>query len=120
MEVAWDDSPVTAKDVLEAVGESRNWKLQTIKTLIGRLVKKGVLSFEQKGNRYFYSPEIGRDVAIAAETRTFLDRISEGSIAPLFAHLVEFRKELSAEEIDSLRKLLETESASKPEGESNS
>lgn len=118
MEVVWNRFPITAPEVLEAIGEAQNWKLQTIKTLIGRLVNKGALSFEQKGNRYFYSPAIDRESAVTNEARTFLDRISHGSIAPLFAQLVESRKQLSAEEIESLRKLLDTD-ASQSKGDSS-
>ena len=109
MEVAWENPPVTAQDVLDRIGEAQNWKIQTIKTLIGRLVKKGALRFEEKGNRYWYRPEIDRDTAVANAAGTFLDRISAGSIAPLFSHLVNAKRSLSPEELDSLRVLLESE-----------
>ncbi len=77
-----------------------------MKTLIGRLVKKGALSFQKDGHRYLYSPEIDRESAVAAETETLLDRISRGSVAPLLAHLIQSRKSLTSEELDALRALL--------------
>ncbi len=115
MEVIWADPPTLASEIIEALAEAEKWTPQTIKTLIGRLVKKGALSFETKGNRYLYHPEIDRDSAVAAETGSFLDRVSRGSLAPMLAHLVNNRRALDQEEIEILRQLLqkETESSDK-------
>ncbi|MCB1079797.1 MAG: BlaI/MecI/CopY family transcriptional regulator [Verrucomicrobiae bacterium] len=106
MEIAWESPPIAAQQVLDALGKRENWKAQTIKTLIGRLVKKGALSYEIEGNRYLYSPLISREAAVAEETGSFLDRVARGSVAPLLSHLVETRKPLDADEIEALRSLL--------------
>lgn len=106
MEVAWENPPVTAQQVLDALGQREGWKSQTVKTLIGRLVKKGALTFQTEANRYLYSPSLTRDQAVASETGDFLDRITQGSVAPLLSHLVQSRKALSAGEIAALRALL--------------
>ena len=112
MEVIWAEPPTMARDVIDALAEAENWTPQTIKTLIGRLVKKGALSFEKEGNRYLYHPEIDRDAAVAAETGSFLDRVSRGSLAPMLAHLVDNRSSLDQDEIDILRQLLRKETKS--------
>lgn len=106
MEIAWEDPPVTAQQVLDALGEREGWKSQTVKTLIGRLVKKGVLTFQTEANRYLYSPSLTREQAVASETGDFLDRITQGSVAPLLSHLVQSRRALSPGEIAALRTLL--------------
>lgn len=106
MEIAWANPPVTAQQVLDALGEREGWKSQTVKTLIGRLVKKGALTFQTEANRYLYSPSLTRERAVASETGNFLDRITQGSVAPLLSHLVQSRKVLSAGEIAALRALL--------------
>ena len=106
MEVVWAGPPVTAQHVTNALGESESWKSQTVKTLLARLVKKGVLRSESEGNRFLYFPQIKRQDAVMAETSSFLDLISRGSLAPMLAQLVKGQRPLSAEEIDALRKLL--------------
>lgn len=106
MEEVWKGPPVTAQEVTRSLEGEAGWKPQTVKTLLGRLVKKGALSFECEGNRYFYSPEISRDEAIAAETDSFLDRICRGSLTPMLAHFVETGRPLDDEEASVLRKLL--------------
>ena len=41
MEVLWDRSPRSAADVCEAICETRDWTIATVKTLLSRLVAKG-------------------------------------------------------------------------------
>jgi len=106
MEVVWEDPPVTAQRVSEVLGEREQWKPQTVKTLLARLVKKGVLAYESEGRRFRYTPAIRRDEAVAAETESFLDRISRGSLVPALQHLVQTTRALEAEEITALRELL--------------
>ena len=107
MEVVWEDPPVTAQHVSDVLGEQEQWKPQTVKTLLARLVKKGVLEYESEGRRFHYQPAIGREEAVAAETGTFLERVARGSVAPLLSHLVQSRRQWSGEEIAELRKLLD-------------
>ncbi len=109
MEAVWEDPPVTAQQVLDAVGRDEGWKPQTVKTLLGRLVKKGALTYEPEANRYLYSPSFTREAAVSAEAGSFIERITRGSVTPLLAHLVRSRKRMSAEELAALRKLLDGE-----------
>lgn len=106
MEVVWEAPPVTAQHVSEVLGERENWKPQTVKTLLARLVKKGVLAYESEGRRFHYTPVIARDEAVVAETESFLDRISRGSLLPALHHLVQTTRPLEPEEIEALRGLL--------------
>lgn len=118
MEIVWESPPVTAHQVLVAVAESTGWKAQTVKTLLGRLVKKRAIRYETEANRYLYSPCFTREETVAAETDTFLDRILKDSAAPLLSHLVQSSRDWSAEEIAELRKLLDEASnktSSEPE-----
>ena len=107
MEIIWNRNPLTAGEVIESLKNEADWKPQTIKTLLARLVKKGALSHESQQNRYLYSPEISRESAVAAETNSFLDRICQGSLAPMLAHFAESGRALDDEEAEALRRLLE-------------
>src|SRR5688572_31272943 len=55
MNVLWE-GPRSALEIADAL--ERHPK--TVKTLLGRLVRKGVLRFREEGNRYVYSPAIPR------------------------------------------------------------
>lgn len=106
MEVVWAGPPVTAQHVTNELGEAENWKPQTVKTLLARLVGKSVLRTEADGIRFLYHPAVSREAAVAAETDSFLDRMRRGSLVPMLAHLMESKRPLSEDEIEALRGLL--------------
>jgi BlaI family transcriptional regulator, penicillinase repressor len=105
MEVLWRDSPLTAAEVAERVPAERGWSARTVKTLLSRLLAKGVLAHEEQGRRYLYRPAIARDEYVAQESRRLLDRLFGGSVSPLVAHLAE-RDSLSDRDIAEIEALL--------------
>lgn len=109
MEIIWKSPSVTSHRLCKLLGEQEGWKPQTVKTLISRLVKKGAVEYEVEANRYLYSPVISRNEAVGAETESFLDRISRGSLAPILSHFVETGRPLAKDEVEALRELLKRE-----------
>lgn len=105
MEVLWDESPLTAQQVVERVAPSRDWTPNTVKTLLGRLLAKNVVGHEEEGRRYRYRPLVARDDYIAGESQRLIDRLFGGRLTPLVAHLAE-RDQLTAQEIDEIEALL--------------
>ena len=105
MEVLWRQSPLTAIEVAERVPAERRWSIRTVKTLLSRLLAKGVLAHEEEGRRYLYRPAVPREDYVAQESRRLLDRLFGGRVTPLVAHLAE-RKDLSARDIAEIEALL--------------
>ncbi|HVJ55045.1 MAG TPA: BlaI/MecI/CopY family transcriptional regulator [Aliidongia sp.] len=105
MEVLWAQSPLTALDVAERIGPVRGWSDRTVKTMLGRLMAKGVILHEEDGRRYLYRPTVARDAYVARESRRLVDRLFGGRAAPLVAHLAE-GDGLSPEDIAELEALL--------------
>lgn len=108
MKILWTESPLTAGEITEALGDSVDWKPKTVKTLIDRLAQKGALTFEKKGRVHYYSPRISEDRCLEAESASFLERFFEGSLNPMIAHFVD-RGKLKPEEIRELKKILDKE-----------
>jgi BlaI family penicillinase repressor len=106
MEALWEESPLTAQQVVERVAPNRDWSANTVKTLLGRLLAKQVVAHEAEGRRYLYRPLIARDGYVAGESRRLMDRLFGGRLAPLVAHLAE-RDELSADDIAEIEALLQ-------------
>ena len=105
MEVLWRDSPLTAAEVAERVPAARGWSIRTVKTLLSRLLAKGILSHEEEGRRYLYRPAVAREDYVSQESRRLLDRLFGGSVTPLVAHLAE-RDHLSERDIAEIEALL--------------
>ena len=106
MAALWKASPQSAEQIAAAVARQQDWSLATVKTLINRLLKKGAISAERDGRRYLYSPAIDRDEYVHAESRSLVDRLFGGRLAPLVSHFSE-RRALSKRDIAELKQLLE-------------
>ncbi|BAK66319.1 MULTISPECIES: BlaI/MecI/CopY family transcriptional regulator [Sphingobium] len=105
MEVLWRRSPLTAIEVSEALADERDWSLQTVKTLLARLVSKDVIAHEADGRRYLYRPLVERESYVTHESRRLVDRLFGGQISPLVAHLAE-TQQLSDKDIAEIEALL--------------
>lgn len=105
MEVLWRESPLTAADVAARVDRSRGWSMRTVKTLLSRLLAKGVLAHEEDGRRYLYSPAIRREDYVRQESGRLIDRMFGGRVTPLVAHLAESDR-LTRQDIEEIEALL--------------
>lgn len=112
MNVVWDGQPMTAQEVIGSLSNQAEWAPPTIKTMLHRLVKKGVLTYELQGNRYVYRARARRRDCVRQASRSFLERVFGGESAPLLAHFLRNSK-LSPDEIAQLRQMLDEQ-----EGES--
>ena len=105
MQVIWQMSPLTADEIVCRLNESKKWHEKTVKTLLNRLTKKGVLKFNRIGRQYEYYPTISQRSYQEKETQSFITRIFQGRIPPLVAGFVRQEK-LSNEDIAELKKLI--------------
>ena len=105
MEVLWEEAPLSAQDVSERVDASRGWSANTVKTLLGRLLAKSVITHEAEGRRYLYRPLLDRDDYVERESRRLIDRLFGGRLTPLVAHLAE-RDALTPDDIAEIEALL--------------
>ncbi|HEX8445152.1 MAG TPA: BlaI/MecI/CopY family transcriptional regulator [Sphingomonas sp.] len=104
MEALWDTSPLTAAEVTERVSD-RCWNDRTVKTMLGRLLAKGVIGHEEDGRRYLYRPLVARQDYVARESGRLVDRLFGGRATSLVAHLAE-QNRLSDDDIADLESLL--------------
>lgn len=104
MDVLWADSPLAASDVAARLSQ-KDWNIRTIKTLLSRLVEKNVISTEQDGRRYLYSPIVSQKDYARRAARKLSNRLFGGRAAPLVAHLAE-GEGLSDEDIAELEALI--------------
>jgi BlaI family transcriptional regulator, penicillinase repressor len=106
MQALWNESPLTANEVVQRVAGKRRWNPRTVKTLLNRLVKKGALGFETEGKRYLYLPRVSRDDCVRRAGRSFLSRVFGGQTPAMLAHFVS-ETPLTPDEIRELREILD-------------
>jgi BlaI family penicillinase repressor len=110
MEVLWRDAPLTATEVADRVPAERGWSIRTVKTMLARLLAKGVLAHEEEGRRYLYRPAVARADYVAQESGRLIDRMFGGRVTPLVAQLAERDRLTDADiaEIEALLKALKS------------
>ncbi len=106
MRILWKKAPLAAYDIVQALAGDAAWHPNTIKTLLGRLVKKGALAAKKYKNLFLYSPLVTEEQCVQAESESFLERLFDGSVRPLLVHFAK-NKRLSQEDLDELRRILE-------------
>ena len=111
MKVLWDRGEAGAQEVTEALATERNWRPQTVKTLLNRLVKKGAAAYAEEGRRFIYRPKVSRDAVVRAESRSFLSRVFDGAVTPALVHFLKLGN-LSKADIEELKRTLEREGRS--------
>ncbi len=108
MKLLWrakDALPVT--EIREQLQGSKGWEPATIKTLIARLVSKGVVH-QEKRNVYYYSPVITEKDYSSWATKDLITRIYNGKASELIASLVNSNG-LSQADIAELREMFKVE-----------
>lgn len=106
MNVVWDGQPMPSHSIISTLADQTDWAPATVKTMLHRLVIKGVLTYEPDGNRYVYRSRVRRESCVKQASRSFLDRVFGGESASLLAHFLRNSK-LSARELSQLRQILE-------------
>jgi BlaI family penicillinase repressor len=102
----WQRGEGTVADIVKTLDGRMEWKPRTVQSLINRLVQKGALGFEKIGREYLYRPLVGESDCVMDVSRSFVDRIFGGKLAPLLACFVE-RGAVSETEMAQLRRILE-------------
>lgn len=105
MKIIWSKEEVTSNEIIQSLKGKQEWKSTTIKSLISRLLSKGVIGFRKNGKEYFYYPLISEEESIKEESQSFLKRVFNGSINDMILNLVK-SEELTNEDINELRDIL--------------
>lgn len=106
MKIVWRRGAATVRDVYETLRARRQIAYTTVMTMMRILEDKGHLKKKQEDRAYVYRPTRPAQQVMRAMVREFVDRVFDGSAAPLLVHLARDRS-LTEEERRQLRRLLE-------------
>ena len=109
MHVVWkSDTAVTSNEVIAELVPETGWNPQTVRTLLTRLVEKGVLAATKEKGVLFFTPLASREASIRVHGQSFLERVFEGNAREMLVHFVRDGA-FSQTQIDELRELLDKE-----------
>ncbi|BAH05405.1 hypothetical protein CKR_0354 [Clostridium kluyveri NBRC 12016] len=105
MKIIWKSPNITANKIIEKLKGKTEWKPNTIKTLINRLLNKGAIDFQKEGKEYYYYNLINEEEYKISESKSFLNKIFNGSLNLMLMNFIK-TKNLSEKDIEELKKIL--------------
>ena len=106
MQAIWAcTAPVARTDIEEILFPEHPMAMTTLLTMLTRLAEKGFISIEKQGRRSLYTPLIAQEDYLAAQSKTFFEKLCGRNITTFAAALCD--SGLTREEIAELRSLLE-------------
>jgi predicted transcriptional regulator len=106
MRTVWTNVPATSTGIINELKDSTGWMPTTVKTMLSRLVKKGVLSYQTKGRTHYYYPLMSEEECIRNEMHAFIDKVYGGQLIMETEHF-KFRGDKDFEYIYQLSIALE-------------
>jgi BlaI family penicillinase repressor len=104
MKIVWERDTTTVRDVYETLLKTRKVAYTTVMTTMKILEQKKYLKKTIADRAHVYRPAQPKGKVIGAMVRDFVNRVFNGSAAPLLVHLVE-EHDLSKEDLDEIAKM---------------
>lgn len=109
LEALWSLKHATARQVAAAVEPARGWAYSTVKTMLDRMVDKGLVRARQVGNVWEYTPAVEPREAQRSAWKRFVASAFGGATAPAL-EFIAGEARLTAAERESLLALLQNQS----------
>lgn len=105
MQALWaSDTPVPRAQLEERLAQTHPMATTTLLTLLSRLSEKVFVRVDKEGRKSLYAPLVTREDYLAAQSRSFIQKLCGGSLSTFASALCD--SGLSKEELEELRELL--------------
>jgi BlaI family penicillinase repressor len=105
MKAVWDLEPCAAPTVQEALQPIRNWSYSTVRTMMDRMVTKGLLKAEKIRNLTMYRAAVTAEQAQRGEALYALKNAFNGALTPMIQCLLG-NNPIDPAELDKLERLI--------------
>ena len=105
MEYLWSNPLATITDIRKSLSQ-KGWSDSTIKTLVRRLVSKKAVAINDEGSVFRYYPLLSEQDCRLKETKSFINRVYNGSVNMLVTNLAT-DSNLSEKETEELMRLID-------------
>ncbi|WPC40226.1 BlaI/MecI/CopY family transcriptional regulator [Clostridium sp. JS66] len=106
MKIIWLNTPISTNEVIDKLIETSTWNPKTIQTLLSRLVKKGAITYEKNSRTFVYTPLVKEEEYLERESRSFLNRFYNGTLASMVLSFLE-KDKLTEDDINELKDILD-------------
>ena len=105
IKVVWEDEPCTAPAVQEKLRGTTGWTYSTVRTIMDRMVIKGLLAAQKAGKITLFRSAVTRPQAQRGELLYALKNAFNGALTPMLQCLLD-SGELSSRELEELESLI--------------
>lgn len=105
MRTVWTKDKITSREITDVLQQKKDWGPATIKTFLGRLVKKDMLATEKEGKRFLYSANIPEHEFIRDTLDETFSNICDKDVGNTIVDLIE-KSVLSINDIENLEKII--------------
>ena len=101
----WENEPCAAPSVQEKLASRKKWTYSTVKTMMDRMVTKGLLKKERIRNLFLYRSAISQKQAQSGEIMRTVKRAFNGAFTPMMQFLLD-SEILSQQQLSELEDLI--------------
>jgi BlaI family penicillinase repressor len=105
IQAVWENEPCAAPTIQELLEDRKNWTYSTVKTLMDRMVTKGLLKTERIRNLILYRSVITRIQAQKSEVMRTVKRAFDGAFTPMMQFMLD-NHALSQKQLDEFEALI--------------
>ena len=107
MQVLWERSSASLREICDALKESKGWTKHAISSFLKRMQEKGAIAVDESGKVKNYIAVWNKDETILEETQSIMERVYKGDLLLLVSNAVKEQK-LTKEEIEELKSMLDS------------
>lgn len=115
IKAVWDSEPATAPAIQEKLFKQTEWTYSTVRTLMDRMVAKGLLKADKEKNVTLYRTAVTREQAQRGELLYALKHAFNGALTPMVQCLLD-TNDVSRAELDQLKQLIAAHEKSRGKG----
>ena len=113
IKAVWAAEPCSAPDIREELRSKTDWTYSTVRTLMDRMVAKGLLSAAKAGHLTLFRSAVTREQAQRSELLYALKHAFNGALTPMVQCLLD-TGEISARELAQLEALIKAKKKPAP------
>ena len=111
IKAVWETEPCTAPVIQEKLFKPTGWHYSTVRTMMDRMVAKGVLKAKKQGKLTIYQSAVTRAQAQSGELFYALKHAFNGALTPMVQCLLE-NNNFDAEELAGLEAMIKAKKKS--------
>jgi BlaI family transcriptional regulator, penicillinase repressor len=107
IQAVWDNEPCAAPTIQEALEKKIGWSYSTVKTMMDRMVTKGLLRTQKIRNLILYNSSITKKEAQSGEIIRAMKRAFDGALTPMMQFMLD-SKSLTEDELNQLEAMIKS------------